>query len=243
MVEFWRKGRSSSEMVNYPRLQIWTEISEDKDHPSRESRSMTSLAQETFTVNVDDALCKFNASKIFVYSSDQIYILLGEPRVLLLTVSTKLLVTHASVLVSDRIKIEPTSRGRGPGNRLRIVPNKRSGSATVRLRKIEGFHGRKAGIPLDQSGMRYADQLGAGFDDYASIQIDFYAAKCKPSPVHVCPPPVIDVCLDTDASDFIDDFGKQLAAWEERCAPVEEFRQLQRNRKITVSSTTTFDPE
>lgn len=201
MVEFLRKGKSKPETESDPRLQIWTEVSEGKDHSSRESRSLSSFAQKTFTVNFDDALCRIDASKIFVYSSDDIYIL----------------------LVSDRIKIEPSSYSRGDKKRLRIVPNKRSGSSTVRLRKIRGFHDRKAGIPLNQSGMRYADQLGSGFDDFASVGIDFYS--------------------ENHASEFIDGFGKQLAAWRERFAPVEEFRELQRNRTITVSSSITIDPE
>ena len=44
-----------------------------------------------------------------------------------------------------------------------------------------------------------------------------------------------------DATAFIDHFKVYVAKWRQRCAPVDEYRELQRNRRITVSSKTLFE--
>lgn len=56
---------------------------------------------------------------------------------------------------------------------VRFLPNKRSGCSAVRVRTLAGTPDRKAGIPLDQSGIRYADCLGPGFDNYEAVEIEF----------------------------------------------------------------------
>lgn len=157
-------------------------------------------------------------------------------------------------VVSDRISLirprKGLSKGKAQKSRVCFVPNKHSGNSSIRVRTLKGTRDKPAGIPLDQSGLRYADQQQTElFDDYQSIEIefDFDQGKLLRPFSHLqinlyplCLPP-IDVRNRVDAEKFLAHFQEYVAEWKQRCVPVDNFRELQRNRTITVSSTTTFE--
>lgn len=53
-----------------------------------------------------------------------------------------------------------------------------------------------------------------------------------------------NICVvGADASEFMAHFEEYVAGWQERCVPVDSFRALQREKRISVSSRTTFGKE
>lgn len=52
---------------------------------------------------------------------------------------------------------------------------------------------------------------------------------------------VANICLVLDCSGFISEFNECMAGYKTQCAPVEEFRRLQRDKRYEASSTVTFE--
>ncbi|KAF1998127.1 hypothetical protein P154DRAFT_578179 [Amniculicola lignicola CBS 123094] len=93
---------------------------------------------------------------------------------------------------------------------------KRILAASGRSLRLREFHGGATpGIPLSQEGMNYLDQDAGGFTEYTSIDIEFFS--------------------ESSAKTFCDVFKEHRDDWEQRCAPIERFREAQRNPSYIVS--------
>jgi hypothetical protein len=66
---------------------------------------------------------------------------------------------------------------------VQLVPNKRNGSSTIRVRTLKARGPNSpAGIPLNHAGIKFADQdKSEGFDEYKSIEIEFNSDEGKPN--------------------------------------------------------------
>ena len=150
--------------VQNPKIQIWTEsedamgevgLSGAMKGPKRNFSS--SMSDKDFSVSSDDFISKVPCSKIFVYASDNIYV----------------------VLITDRVRLElvkGSSRMFGRKQvclKIEILPDKRRGCKSVRFCMLRPSRGRSAGIPLAHNGIRYADQDGPRFEDARSVNIEF----------------------------------------------------------------------
>lgn len=61
---------------------------------------------------------------------------------------------------------------------MRLIPNKKSGSTTLRVRTLKGTRNIPAGIPLDGAGMRHAEEeQGKLFEDFRHIEVEFDCEK------------------------------------------------------------------
>jgi hypothetical protein len=82
-----------------------------------------------------------------------------------------------SVAVSDRVEVTPVqSEASRPSKRHKSVvisPKKGDRVQYLKIRVIRGTRTNPAGIPLDQAGLRFADQGSTLFNDYKSLRIDF----------------------------------------------------------------------
>ena len=136
--------------------------------------------------------------------------------------------------VSDKIRLDSRSR-----NSLRIVPDKHCSS--VKIRTLKGVRNKPAGIPLGQAGIRFADQHKPGFDDYRYIEIKFNKDESVYQSFDTRSLYLSN--FEIDLQDFIGDFKAVMQEWRERCDPIQNFRDLQRNPRIRVKSTTIIDPE
>ena len=93
----------------------------------------------------------------------------------------------AVLLVSDRVSLmcprQGLLHGKPQKKRVCFVPNRHSGSSSIRVRILKGTREKPASIPLDRSGIRFPVQERPKlFEDYQSIVIEFETKKGKLSP-------------------------------------------------------------
>ena len=162
---------------------------------------------------------------------------------------------HLIPSVSDRMKLErPHQRlfhrnGKLPKPSIRLVPNKHAGSSAIRIRTLKGSGRRLPGIPLDASGLSFSDQDRPElFENYQSLEVEFNYENGKKNVSSVAGSnasgdhtPMANICLVLDCDLFISGFYECMEGYKTQCAPVEEFRRLQRDKRYEVSSTVTFE--
>jgi hypothetical protein len=143
------------------------------------------MRDKDFSVNFDDFLGAVNCSKIFIFSSNNIFVVLSTN--CFLWILYLLLTSLMATAVTDRIRLEvvtePSRRfGRRSAPRMiRLVPNKDRGCTSIRSRTLRPSRGKSAGLPLDHSGIRYADQNKSKFEDSRSIDIEFHSTESEHS--------------------------------------------------------------
>lgn len=162
---------------------MWTEMDDPTNTAeitaalsSQQKRTGSFQADKDFFLKLDDLLSKVSCSKILVFSSMNIIVLLSTTiwQVDISSVLTQLPVT-------DRTRLEvgkPSSHrfGHKPAlPRARLVPNKDRGCTTVRALILP----REAGIPLGHSGMRYPDIDGPKFEDCSDVVFEFHTANSE----------------------------------------------------------------
>lgn len=218
-VSLHRCGSHTTEREIFPCIQVWTDF--PSAHPAlADSSSPTSLSTTSASSSPPSSI----SSKTFSALTSRLTDNVNDSKIFIFSRNFIYV-----LFVSDRVTLLRPKQGgilqHGRHQKkplVRFVPNKHTGTSAIRVRTLKGTRSMPAGIPLDRRGIRYGDQerAEAGFEDFQSLEFEFD-------------------CED-DAATFTAHFKEYVADWRRRCAPVEGFRELQRSRRITVSSRTTF---
>ncbi|KAI0130314.1 hypothetical protein BJ170DRAFT_310914 [Xylariales sp. AK1849] len=165
------KNAKGSEVLKYPRLQFWSDRSQEAAAQSSsegtKSSHRSSIISKTISPkeaslgSIEKVKKTLNCTRLFIFTK------IPRPAIYVLIVDET---TTIGVPPSPKLSFRPRSPQK---HSLCIAPDKAKGDDKIRLHQIRDG----AGIPLDLNGLLYKDLYGSGFVEYKTLQLDFYSKE------------------------------------------------------------------